>query len=96
MAPTSGRLVPILIDEVTLPPYLNAIQAINARDLDTARVARELVALVGRRGALPEGDVRRLYFGQRPRLRAGAARRCGDHQRLDRPPAPDAPGPVAR
>ncbi len=62
--PTSGRLVPILISDVTLPPYLNAIQAINARDLDTARVATELVALVGRRGALPEGDVRTLYFGQ--------------------------------
>ena len=61
---TSGRLVPILLEDVTLPPYLNAIQAINARDLDTPRVARELVALVGRRGALPEGDVRKLYFGQ--------------------------------
>src|SRR5271166_4170750 len=61
---TSGRLVPVLIDEVTLPPYLNAIQAINARDLDTARVARALAGLVGRRGELAEGDVRRLYFGQ--------------------------------
>ena len=62
--PTSGRLVPILLEDVTLPPYLNAIQAINALDRDTPRVARELVALVGRRGALPEGDVRKLYFGQ--------------------------------
>ncbi len=62
--PTSGRLVPILLEDVALPPYLNAIQAINARDLDTARVARELIDLVGRRGALPEGDVRTLYFGQ--------------------------------
>ena len=62
--PTSGRLVPILLEDVTLPPYLNTIQAINARDLDTARVARELAALVGRRGALPEGDIRKLFFGQ--------------------------------
>jgi hypothetical protein len=61
---TSGRLVPILIGEVTLPPYLNAIQAINALDLDTPRVARALVDLVGRRGDLPKGDVRTLYFGQ--------------------------------
>ena len=60
---TSGRLVPILLEDVTLPPYLNAIQAINARDLDTVRVARALVALVGR-GELPKGDVRQLYFGQ--------------------------------
>ena len=62
--PTSGRLVPILLEDVTLPPYLNAIQAINARDLDVTRVASELVALVGRRGELPRGDVRRLFFGQ--------------------------------
>jgi hypothetical protein len=62
--PTSGRLVSILLEDVTLPPYLNTLQAINARDLDTARVARELVALVGRRGKLLEGDVRKLFFGQ--------------------------------
>ncbi len=62
--PTSGRLVPILLEDVTLPPYLNAIQGINARDLDVTRIAGELLAMVGRRGELPRGDVRRLFFGQ--------------------------------
>ena len=61
---TSGRLVPILLEDAALPPYLNTIQAIIALDRDTPRVAAELAALVGRRGALPEGDVRKLFFGQ--------------------------------
>jgi tetratricopeptide (TPR) repeat protein len=62
--PTAGRLVPVLLDDVVLPPFLNTLQAINARHRDAAQTARELAERVGRPGTLPEGDVRRLYFGQ--------------------------------
>ena len=53
--PTSGRLIPILLDSVSLPPFLNTIQVINGRHRDAARVAAELAAMVGRFESLPEG-----------------------------------------
>src|SRR5262249_43341914 len=62
--PPSGRLIPVLLDGVALPPFLNTLQAINARHRDAARVAAELADRIGRPGTLPEGDVRRLHFGQ--------------------------------
>jgi hypothetical protein len=62
--PTSGRLIPILLDNVCLPPFLNTLQGINGRHRDAARVAAELAAMVGRFESLPEGDPRRLFIGQ--------------------------------
>jgi hypothetical protein len=61
---TSGRLIPILLDSVSLPPFLNTLQGINGRHRDAARVAKELAAIVGRFESLPEGDPRRLFIGQ--------------------------------
>src|SRR5262249_37286603 len=37
--PTAGRLIPVLLDNVKLPPFLNTLQAINARDRDAAKAA---------------------------------------------------------
>jgi hypothetical protein len=62
--PTSGRLIPVLLDNVSLPPFLNTLQGINGRHRDAARVAAELAAMVGRFEPLPEGDRRRLFIGQ--------------------------------
>jgi TIR domain len=62
--PTSGRLIPILLDNVSLPPFLNTLQAINGRHRDAARVAAEIAAMVGCFESLPEGDPRRLFIGQ--------------------------------
>ncbi|HZF08383.1 MAG TPA: tetratricopeptide repeat protein, partial [Thermoanaerobaculia bacterium] len=47
-----------------VPPLLAAIQQIDARDRDAARVAREIALLAGRPAELQEGDVRRLVVGQ--------------------------------
>ncbi len=62
--PTSGRLIPVLLDPVDLPTFLKPIQGIIANHRDAARVAQELAAKIGRYEALPEGDARRLFIGQ--------------------------------
>jgi tetratricopeptide (TPR) repeat protein len=59
-----GRLLPVLLEPTEVPPLLAAIQQIDARDRDAARVAREIALLAGRPGELQEGDVRRLVVGQ--------------------------------
>ena len=62
--PTSGRLIPVLLDSVSLPTFLKPIQAIKAGHRDAARIAQELAAAIGRYESLPEGDSRRLFIGQ--------------------------------
>jgi hypothetical protein len=52
------------LDDVELPAILKATQAIDARDRDAARVARELLQLIGLPGQLPEGDARSLVIAQ--------------------------------
>jgi hypothetical protein len=59
-----GRLLPVLLEPTEVPPLLAAIQQIDARDRDAARVAREIAFLAGRPAELPEGDARRLVVGQ--------------------------------
>ncbi len=62
--PTSGRLIPVLLDPVGLPTFLKPLQGIKAIHRQADRVAAELAAMVGRFESLPEGDVRRLFIGQ--------------------------------
>ena len=62
--PTSGRLIPVLLDNVALPPFLSPIQAVKGLHRDPAKIADELLKRIGRPGTLPEGDARRLEFGQ--------------------------------
>jgi hypothetical protein len=59
-----GRLIPLLLDPVALPPIIGAAQGINAADRNAERVAVEVARRVGRPAELKEGDVRRLYIGQ--------------------------------
>src|SRR5262249_36593518 len=36
---TSGRLIPVLLDALNLPPFLNALQPLKARDRNAAQAA---------------------------------------------------------
>src|SRR5689334_15415894 len=36
---TSGRLIPVLLDTLSLPPFLNALHALKAHDRNAAQVA---------------------------------------------------------
>ena len=84
--PRSGRIIPVLLDPVDLPPFLKPIQAIDATHRDAARVARE----IGR----ADRPARRPAGGRRPPpvhrpgpgLRARAPGRSDRRRRPDRPP----------
>jgi tetratricopeptide (TPR) repeat protein len=60
----TGRLVPLLLEAITLPPMLAPLQGIDATHRDAGRVADALLERIGRADLLPEGDARRLYIGQ--------------------------------
>ncbi len=59
-----GRIVVVMLEPTPLPTLLQTVQQVDARHRDTARVAAELIRIVGRAGELPEDDVRTLSIGQ--------------------------------
>jgi hypothetical protein len=61
---TAGRLIPILIDEVKLPPLLNALQAIRATHRDAAQAAKGLAARLGRLGSGAANKIAGNSFGE--------------------------------
>jgi hypothetical protein len=54
---TSGRLIPVLLDTLNLPPLLNALQALKAHDRNAAQVARTIATRIDGQKALPPGVV---------------------------------------
>jgi hypothetical protein len=58
-----GRIVPVVLEEVPLPPVLAAVQAIKAAGRSAAEVASLIARWVGRLQDLPENDLRRLALG---------------------------------
>jgi tetratricopeptide (TPR) repeat protein len=61
---TAGRLIPVLIDEVKLPPLLNALQAVRATHRDAAQAAKALADRLGRLGSGTDEKVAGSTFGQ--------------------------------
>ena len=59
-----GRVIPVLLDAIELPPMLKTCQGIWASDRDAARVAAKLAERIGKPGEVQAGDTRELYFGQ--------------------------------
>jgi len=59
-----GRLLPVLLEPTEVPPLLAAIQQIDARDRDAARVAREIALLAGRPAELQEGTSAGWWWGR--------------------------------
>jgi tetratricopeptide (TPR) repeat protein len=58
------RIFPVILEPVELPTMLADVQALDAKDRDPARVARELARLIGRPNELSKGDTRLLLIGQ--------------------------------
>src|SRR5436190_10344477 len=59
-----GRVIPLLLEETTLPPALAAAQALRAAGRSHAEIAQLIARRVGRLSELPENDLRRLALGQ--------------------------------
>jgi tetratricopeptide (TPR) repeat protein len=70
-----GRVIPVLLEDVTLPPALAATQAIRAAGRPVAEVAALIEKRIARLRDVPDDDPRRLALGQ---LLAFQLRRDGD------------------
>jgi hypothetical protein len=53
---TSGRLIPVLIDALSLPPFLNALHALKAHERNAAQVARTIATRLEGLKAQPPDD----------------------------------------